>query len=333
MARLVEGGKLVTLTMRREDAAKLLATGTTVSVYEPECLGPFAREFARALHVPNERLEFNAYLSRAGGFTPSHFDATESIIIQVRGTKIWRLAKNEIVDPLKHAARGGEPPPALRLHHHGDWPRDTPPSGEIEIEAHAGSVLYLPRGFWHETATVEDSLSLHFHYGTEAFLDVLWPVLYRELARDPAWRRAAWGPNGRRTDEEAQAHVTELLAKAARVLSQMQSEDVLCGSLRDDAGEARAFRRRAGVGLGVERTVEGGDRVVRVIVPEAMGDRVAECEIAPELASSVLWIAARELWERFKAEDVPRSAGLSLDDVGDLLRVLEETGAVAPESP
>ena len=169
--RLVEAGRIVSLTMRREDAAKLLAAGKTVNVFQPECLAPFARDFGRALHVPADRLECNAYLSRVGGITPLHFDATESIIIQLAGTKVWRLAKNDIVDPLEHAARAGLPPALLRLHEHGEWSHLALPE-EVEIRARPGSVLYLPRGFWHSTVTAEDSLSIHFHYKTEALIDV-----------------------------------------------------------------------------------------------------------------------------------------------------------------
>jgi hypothetical protein len=148
--------------------------------------------------------------------------------------------------------------------------------------------------------------------------------------RDPAWREATWGPTGRRNDAAAQEHLSQLLARAAGTLSQSLGEDVLRAPLPAGATEARLFRRRAGVALGIERTEDDGSRVVRVVTSDPAGDRVTECVVAQELVPVVLWMNARSLSDRVAAEDVPRPAGVSVEDVAELFGVLAEAGAVAP---
>ena len=149
--------------------------------------------------------------------------------------------------------------------------------------------------------------------------------------RDPAWREAAWGPGGRRSDAASQMRMSELLARASQSVARIRGEDVLRGAPSDEVLNACTFRRRAGIGIGIEEGAEGGCRVVRVIASEGLGDRVTECEITADLAPVALWVASRRLSDRFRPEDIPSLTGVSVTDLAEFLGVLVAAGAVACE--
>ena len=162
--RTVKFDRFKTIGVGRESAKALLAAGETISVYQPDCLQTMRRSFVEAFGLPAERVG-SVFLSRSRGVSPMHFDASEGFVIQLKGTKIWFIAENDTaVDPLEHADLRPEPHPSLRLHCHGPWPSQ-PPTGATRVEARPGTVLYLPRGMWHATESVEIRCPLTFTIG------------------------------------------------------------------------------------------------------------------------------------------------------------------------
>jgi ribosomal protein L16 Arg81 hydroxylase len=126
-----------------------------------------------------ESVHTNVYCSPANtqGFQ-CHYDLHEVFVLQVEGTKHWR-----VFQPLTESPIEG-------------WTRElaeevlqTEPY--IDVVLQQGDVLYVPRGHWHYAAA-EDSLSLHVTVGITCrkgldFLD--W--LSSELSNDQVWRRNA----------------------------------------------------------------------------------------------------------------------------------------------
>jgi ribosomal protein L16 Arg81 hydroxylase len=119
----------------------------------------------------------NVYITpgNAAGFTP-HYDVHEVFVLQIAGKKRWSIYSPVIALPHRSQlftpnAYGGQSP-------------------LVEVELHAGDLLYLPRGFLHSTTT-SDSFSAHVTVGITVYT---WVDLMKEFlasATDDLQLRAA----------------------------------------------------------------------------------------------------------------------------------------------
>jgi ribosomal protein L16 Arg81 hydroxylase len=128
-----------------------------------QLLYPFAREFAA-------RADAVLFVTPAGhdGFDPHH-DSTDSFVVQLAGTKRWRVWNT----PRPRLGLAG-PDPAEGLGEPG-----------LVQTLHPGDVLYVPHGTPH-AAAAQDSISVHLSIGLEArpWRDHLRAVVDRLLADD-----------------------------------------------------------------------------------------------------------------------------------------------------
>ena len=147
-----------------------------------------------------------AYATPAGCGTSLHFDANANFVIQIKGTKTWRLAPNESVDfPTERFTSGAdEMPVALEFQCHAPL-LDVLPEDSLEFVMTPGCVLFVPRGYWHETTTEQESLSLNFTFSQPTWADVFTKSLQEVLLRSPEWRELADGLEGYNEDRKAAA--------------------------------------------------------------------------------------------------------------------------------
>jgi bifunctional lysine-specific demethylase and histidyl-hydroxylase NO66 len=135
-------------------------------------LARFCRELELALTHP---VQANAYLTPAGasGLTPHH-DTHDVLVLQVAGTKTWRVRRPVVVDPLPRHRSDHELAGAQPL--------------LFEADMAPGDALYLPRGFVH-SATAQEGASLHLTLGILAVTvaDAV-HALVDEALEDPAFR-------------------------------------------------------------------------------------------------------------------------------------------------
>jgi ribosomal protein L16 Arg81 hydroxylase len=123
-----------------------------------------------------EQVQTNLYMSPASnkGFKV-HYDTHSVFIMQIEGSKWWKIFQPTIDYPLWQQRSHGKTPPSEAPY--------------LELQLRAGDVLYIPRGHWHEAAA-GDEPSLHLTIGIMAktrlgFL--LW--LADTLREDPQWRK------------------------------------------------------------------------------------------------------------------------------------------------
>ncbi len=147
-----------------------------------------------------------AYATPAGCGTRLHFDANANFVIQLHGSKRWRLAPNESVDcPTERFTTGSlEMPAALEKQCHAPL-LDVLPEDSLEVLMEPGCVLFVPRGYWHETMTDEDSLSLNFTFSQPTWADIFTKSLQELLLQSPEWRELADGLEGSDQDRKEQA--------------------------------------------------------------------------------------------------------------------------------
>ena len=231
------------------------------------------------------------YVTPKGAGNSPHFDANANFVVQVRGTKRWHLAPNtHVPDPTdRWAMNEGPLPEELRGYALTPLPTALPADAEV-IDLKPGSVLFVPRGYWHSTEADEDTLALNFTFGQPTWADVALGALRALLLKDRAWRRLATGPTpsagllARLRDEVAALEGEPLYALVPEGFLRVEDEKVLA-SLGEDEFELDADER-----------------------------------LHPVLA----WIGAQG--GPFSAEDVARQAPELSGALAELLAVLEAKG-------
>lgn len=164
-------------------------------------IGEFCRELAARL---GHRTQCNAYVTPGGhaqGFT-YHHDTHDVFVLQVAGRKRWQVHEPVLELPTPRQARAGSD-----LVRHGASP-------VLDVVLEAGDALYLPRGWVHAAATVDEP-SIHLTIGMQVttWLDLLRAVVERLGPEEPALRRAV--PTGGDSSTEAAADLAAALTKQA----------------------------------------------------------------------------------------------------------------------
>jgi 50S ribosomal protein L16 3-hydroxylase len=165
---------------------------------------------ARELASPMLGVGCNVYASPVGIGTRMHFDEQEVFLLQLRGSKRWHYAPVEQVRFPTRAYFGGRIDPELALVTDG-FP-DQLPAGYQETILRPGSVLFLPRGTWHASETVEsDSLALTLTFASATWADIFMASLRRWMVQDEAWRSPAARGLDPHRDRELQDTIALLL--------------------------------------------------------------------------------------------------------------------------
>jgi 50S ribosomal protein L16 3-hydroxylase len=228
------------------EAAKLYRQGGFTLVIDavhralPE-IARFLKRLAADLGIAEVPVGCNAYLSVPGVGSVMHFDKQENFLIQLHGIKRWRVARNEHLEfPFANHFSGGPLcEPLRRLV--PTLPCQMPPSCQ-EVALQPGSVLFLPRGFWHESATEEHSIALTVTFTTPSWADLLLQVLARSLAQAPEWRQPVFLNPADNGEGQLRGRAHELLASLSQLVVQ---ESTLDSTIALATGDERVRRGAA----------------------------------------------------------------------------------------
>ena len=144
---------------------------------------------------------------KGGRAVATHYDVHEVFAVQTEGEKVWNLYEGRVIDPV------GYPPGLTQT----DFNRDC---GRLvsTVTMKPGDVLYMPRGFYHDTVT-PDQPSLHVSFTVmplagRSILSLLdGPVLQDAAFR--AWLPAADAEGGIQLD----ARLAELATRLAGIVT------------------------------------------------------------------------------------------------------------------
>jgi ribosomal protein L16 Arg81 hydroxylase len=170
---------------------------------------PLTELCARLEQQLDHSIHSNVYVTpgQAAGFPP-HYDTHDVLVLQVAGSKRWRIDEPQI--RLPHDSQTFKPQgfiPGPRL---------------MEIELRAGDLLYLPRGYVHSTVTSE-SHSAHITIGINIYnwIDLAASVLaslaadFKQLCiQDEQFREAL--PPGFASRAELRSGMKQRLAQMLR---------------------------------------------------------------------------------------------------------------------
>lgn len=156
--------------MRR--LGQLLEQGCTVVLDQVDFFDPTMEVTCRALQWwSHETVQVNTYLTTqaVGGF-PMHWDDHDVIVVQLAGEKSWEVRGQSRPAPMFRDAEPNDTAPEHVL-----W------SGTL----HAGEVMHIPRGYWHQATRTDQGpgYSLHATFGFPKRTGVNWLAWVADQAR------------------------------------------------------------------------------------------------------------------------------------------------------
>ena len=158
---------------------RLHADGATIVLNRLHALHPPLSELCAALETEfSAPFQANVYLSppRAQGFK-AHFDTHDVFVLQLHGTKKWRIYRTPIVLPLAGQAE--------------DIAAEDLGAPLREINLEAGDTLYVPRGVVHD-AVSQEGASMHATVGVLSYTwaDAMLESLAALVVKEADFRRA-----------------------------------------------------------------------------------------------------------------------------------------------
>ncbi len=192
------------------------------------------RALAKDLGLPSStHARCMIYATPDGKGTAAHFDQNINFVIQLHGTKKWWLAPNQHVEnPTERFTIGQELDPELASYSHTPMPLQMPNENKREIVLQPGSVLFVPRGWWHYTEATGEALALNFTFSQPTWVDIFTLALRSRLSLSPAWRELADGVTS--ANEALRANATgelnDLLTELVDDLPHWRAEDILAAT-------------------------------------------------------------------------------------------------------
>jgi len=167
------------------------------------------------------------YVTKEGGGTDTHFDQNMNFIIQMHGTKKWWVAPNKNVEnPLTRYTVGHPIDLELEAYSVNPMPKIMPHDA-TEFTLKPGSMLFVPRGSWHNTKSLTDSLSLNFTFSAPTWIDIFSTALKGRLAQSPQWRETANYVSDSERSHEAIEKFNTLLRSLSNEAPYWKAEDIL----------------------------------------------------------------------------------------------------------
>lgn len=226
-------------------------------------MSPMLANLCRGLEAFfGHRVNANVYLTPPGnqGFG-MHYDTHDTLIIQIEGSKHWRVynAPNEL--PLEDRFFD------KKVHAVGEV--------QLDIVMQPGDVLYIPRGYLHE-GNANDELSLHVTLG-------LFPQKWYHVLKDAVDRAAETEPSLRRSAEFE--HLNE--AAFGEILANIFTPEQLRGAYEHAAREFRTERRNGLDGqMRQIANLSGLCETSRVAMREHLSYELAESEKSTKISFS-----------------------------------------------
>jgi ribosomal protein L16 Arg81 hydroxylase len=217
---------------RALDALPLYADGCTLYARHVERVIPeldaVLRQLCKELEMPwTGSASAEVFASNGPSGVSMHSDYDVNFQVLLRGSKRWRLAKNEHVRNQTSVCLPGNRPQRdpLQLTIADRLPLpDTFPDDALSIERVAGSTLFVPRGYWHETEASGECLALNFVIKGPQWRELLLSGLAAHLVHDPAWRDFAYGLGAPGDRNDARTAFARLIEQLMHELSSCTSE-------------------------------------------------------------------------------------------------------------
>ena len=217
-----------------QDARKLFSNKMSLLFNHVEKISPVLTEWliqlGRDLGLPASTFaRCMVYATPNGKGTAPHFDQNVNFVLQLHGIKKWWIAPNaNVVNPTERFAMKQELDPEIASYAIGEMPA-TMPAEHQEIILSPGSMLFVPRGYWHSTEAHGEALALNFTFSQPTWIDLLLLALRSRLSLSSDWRELADGVGSLDIDRRliAQQKLEALLVELTADLPNWQAVDIL----------------------------------------------------------------------------------------------------------
>jgi 50S ribosomal protein L16 3-hydroxylase len=211
-------------TMFENGMGLLFNDANTISPVLTDLLNNLRREMGFSALTYGRNL---IYATKANKGTAPHFDQNINFVIQIHGTKKWWLAPNTNVDaPLTRYTMGLSMDAELAGYATGTMPTEMP-SDATEYILKPGSMLFVPRGYWHSTEAVTDAMSLNFTFSAPTWIDLFSAALRSRLSQIPQWRATADFVSNPEHHDSVAAEFNTLLDNLSKESSHWRAERFL----------------------------------------------------------------------------------------------------------
>jgi 50S ribosomal protein L16 3-hydroxylase len=158
------------MTIENGDARKLFQAGMTIYFHELQSdrTDQWLRSIEEDLGLVRGSVSLSGFASSKGPGLPFHWDENSNFICQGWGKKRWRIVPNRTIkNPSIGHMIHHVPSERLRVEADGkDIPRAFGPNDVTQtITMEPGMVMFMPKGMWHDTQTLDD-VSFHFNIQT-----------------------------------------------------------------------------------------------------------------------------------------------------------------------
>ena len=234
-----------------------------VEVSLPGAKLPFF-EVAKDLGLPPWQVSIEAFAGRAGGVSSRHYDHDINFQILLDGEKRWHLEPNaHITNPLEpfHPRRradgtlGGFREPAHSTS--VTMPTAFDPARVTTHRAEAGTVVFLPRGHWHEVDSLAPTWGVNLVLKGVTWARAMARALELRLNESPDFRaycdKVSYGEAGSPEEErDGEAHFERLRAASFEALQEMNRNEIVLAPLETIYRWTSAKSERAVVSEGGE---------------------------------------------------------------------------------
>jgi hypothetical protein len=196
------------------------------------------------LGLPSGSIVSEIFCSDGESGVKMHSDFDVNFALLLQGDKRWRLAENHHIRNQTGVCRPGsaEQPNPLQLELADRLPfPDDMPADATTVDMKAGSLLFLPRGWWHDTSASGKCLQVNFVMKSPMWMKVLTRALETRLRRDPDWRGYAFDifaddPARREAALRRFADLLGGLPELLRPLLASDDREALAAELLEDSG-------------------------------------------------------------------------------------------------
>ncbi len=275
--------------VQQVDPAILFGMGLSLYLPDLESVLPEAPAFLRALElalgIGPGTARITAWASPKGEKITCHYDAEEVISIQLQGHKRFSFAPQKALESPVGAQFGLCSVPVEDLYPQVGQGFPDPKDFVFEdVEMLPGSLLFLPRGTWHHTASEEDSLSITIVLSPPSAMEQLLPVIRSLLLQDTAWRRPQYA---------GRADMDERLASLVSAVKQLRPEHLLPRLTLEQVGTFQSeFRFQKNPGWLLKHQLENGVLTINPIPGPAYEPVIGifEAQVPIHLEGLVAWI-------------------------------------------
>lgn len=252
------------------------------------------------------------YASRPGGGLGLHYDKNDNFTIQLAGRKRWTYGLEPALrEPLHNYGSGARRPELATT-------KVRKPNRKTlkETTLKPGDVFYMPRGVWHETNTLEDSLSLNINLHPESWVEVVTAGVANLLSQDEQWRQTA---------SPSLSQAASRLESLKAMIASLEPEDFLGGDPERSQPETldveTRLRRNPLAWWYVEKTESKEELRLYVQLP---ADRSRVFQIPARLLRAMRWLTPGRA--DFALSELEKATGLSAGESKALVRILLRAG-------